>query len=395
MAEVLVTLMLALAAIPAIGAASYLAALTLLSAPRRAPARSSRKLRFDIVVPAHDEAEVIGACLKSLERLDWPREGYRVIVVADNCTDATAPLARVAGAFVLERRDPLKRGKGYALAHAFDYSRDSRCADAVVVVDADTEVSPNLLEEFAARIERGAQAIQADYGVLNPSATWRTRLMAIAHGAFHTLRSNARERLALSCGVRGNGWCVTHALLERMPYRCFTLVEDLEYGIALGLDGVRVEWAGEAHALGEMAVRASVAERQRQRWEGGRFALIRARTGPLLRAAWRTRSRVCLDLALDLIVLPLSYVALWDAAFLAGSVSATLWRPSFGAFVPVALACVAALVVYVLRGVALSGRGLAGVADLVGAPFYLAWKLAAMAKRHDRTEWAPSRRRGP
>ena len=93
---------------------------------------------------------------------------------------------------------------------------------------------------IAARIAGGAVAVQAHYGVLNPQASWRTQLITIAKGAFHIVRSRARERLGLSCGIRGNGWCVTHELLQRVPYRCFSLTEDLEYGIQLGLAGLRV-----------------------------------------------------------------------------------------------------------------------------------------------------------
>src|SRR4029077_15010006 len=146
---------------------------------------------------------------------------FRVLVVADNCSDATAALARAAGAQVLERNDPEHRGKGYALAYAFAASRAHGRADAVVVVDADSEASTNLLEASAARIEAGAEVVQAHYGVLNARASWRTRLMSIAMTSFHRVRSRARERLGLSCGIRGNGWCITHRLLRHVPYGAF------------------------------------------------------------------------------------------------------------------------------------------------------------------------------
>jgi len=100
---------------------------------------------------------------------------------------------------------------------------------------------------------------------------------------FHTLRSHARERLGLSCGIRGNGWCVTHALLARAPYRAFGVTEDIEYGNALGLAGCRVHYAGEAEVRAPAATAPAEAERQRQRWEGGRFALVRAQAPALLR----------------------------------------------------------------------------------------------------------------
>ena len=387
----LANLLLAILAIPAAGACAYLFALTVLSARLPVPGRSSRRLRFDVIVPAHNEAAMIGRCLGNLRRLDWPAERWRLVVVADNCQDATAQIARDAGAHVLERQDATQPGKGYALQFAFGHSRAAGRADAVVVVDADAEVSPNLLEAFAARIERGEGAVQAHYGVLNPAESWRTRLIAIAHGAFHTVRSRARERLRLSCGLRGNGWCVTHRVLEQVPYRAFSLTEDLEYGIALGLAGHRVAYAGEAHADADMASGEKIAQRQRQRWEDGRFDLIRSQILPLLRAALRQRSPVCLDLALDLLVLPLSYVALNVAALIAAAALASLWDASLRGWLWAGTACAAALLIHVLRGAQLSGRGAAGLLDLLRAPLYIVWKMLRVLRSHDRGEWAPTR----
>src|SRR5262245_3716021 len=103
----------ALAALPALAFGAYLLLLTLLSARNPAPPRASRRLRFAVLVPAHDEATVIGRTLASLRALDWPRERFRVLVVADNCGDDTAVVARLAGATVLERADPDARGKGH------------------------------------------------------------------------------------------------------------------------------------------------------------------------------------------------------------------------------------------------------------------------------------------
>ena len=126
-----------------------------------------------IVIPAHDEAVAIAATVASAHAT-MP-DGARLLVVADNCSDATARLARNAGAEVLERNDALRRGKGYALRHAFEASRQSGRADAVVVIDADAEVSANLLEACASRIEAGASAVQVHYGVLNALSSWRSR----------------------------------------------------------------------------------------------------------------------------------------------------------------------------------------------------------------------------
>jgi cellulose synthase/poly-beta-1,6-N-acetylglucosamine synthase-like glycosyltransferase len=389
-AHLLDALLLGLA-VPLVAAALYLLLLTFCSSVAGAPPPSSRRLRFDVIVPAHNEAAVLERCLASLRRMDWPADRWRLLVVADNCTDDTAQRARSAGAEVLERDDRGRRGKGHALRHAFDHSQAARSSDAVVVVDADTEVASNLLEAFAARIEGGAGVVQAHYGVLNPGDSWRTGLMAIAHGAAHGVRSRARERLGLSCGLRGNGWCLTHATLAAVPYQAYSKTEDLEYGIALGLSGHRIHYAGEAWADAVMESAAAVAGGQRQRWEGGRLALLRSQSLPLLAAALRRPSRVCLDLALDLLVLPLSYLCMGLLLLIAGAAlkSWLLMVPSAW-WLPTAVAGLG-LVLYVLRGWQLSGRGIAGLRDLLHAPWFVVWKLGLLLRR-SASGWLPTRR---
>jgi cellulose synthase/poly-beta-1,6-N-acetylglucosamine synthase-like glycosyltransferase len=380
--------------VPALAACLYLLGLTLLSAGLPPLPASKRKLRFDVIVPAHNEESVIAAAVASLKSIEWPQEQFRVVVVADNCTDATVEIAAAAGAHVMQRRDLENRGKGYALDFAFKASRAREWADAVVVVDADAQVSSNILEAFARRLERGDHAVQAHYGVSNTNASWRTRLLSIAKAAFHIVRSRGRERLRLSCGIRGNGWCVTHALLEQVPYRAFSLTEDLEYGIALGMAGFRVAYADEAHSDAEMVSGEKDSRKQRQRWEHGRFQLMRSKTLPLLQQVLATRSRVCLDLAVDLLVLPLSYVALNVVAFFvlavvaAGQVSA--------AWAWLAVGCCLALALHILRGWQLSGAGMRGLLDLGRAPFFLAWKLMVMlGGRGESKEWVRTKRERP
>ena len=98
------------AAVPAVASCVYLALLTLLSGGLPLPARSQRQLRFDVIIPAHNEESVIAHVIGSVRRVDWPADRFRVVVVADNCTDATAAVASDAGAEILERRDERQRG---------------------------------------------------------------------------------------------------------------------------------------------------------------------------------------------------------------------------------------------------------------------------------------------
>jgi cellulose synthase/poly-beta-1,6-N-acetylglucosamine synthase-like glycosyltransferase len=357
------------------------------------PLCKERKLRFDIIVPAHNEAVAIGRTVASLRRINWPGDHFRVVVCADNCTDETALNARTAGAHVVERQDPTRRGKGYALDFAFATSRLDAVADAVAVVDADAEVSENFLEAIAARLEQGACCVQVHYGVLNPLASWRTRLITIAKGSFHIVRSRAREHLGLSCGIRGTGWCVTHKLLGYVPYRAFSLTEDVEYGIELGLAGYRVVYADEAHCDAEMVVSEAVAAPQRARWEQGRFALVRSRTLPLLWKAIERPSKVCLDLAVDLLVLPISYVSMNIVLLLACASLSRAWTSDISLrWLWLGVGCTLALTLYVVRGWQLSGIGLQGIADLARAPQFLLWKVRAILLRRRSQQWERTER---
>ena len=219
-ARMLIDLALVLAALPALPATGYLFVLAILSRrPKPAPCSPGR-LRFDVVVPAHDEEAGIERTVRSLLALDWPADRYRVLVVADNCSDRTADRAAAAGAEVLVRNDPTRRGKGYALQHAFERILERDATDAVVVVDADAEVSPNLLAAFAARLEAGAKVVQSSASVLNPDDSWRTRLMAIALTLWATSGPSGASALASPAGLRGFGMCFTLEALRRGPLQC-------------------------------------------------------------------------------------------------------------------------------------------------------------------------------
>src|SRR6185437_5287308 len=114
------TIVSTLLAIVAVPATLYLGFLALLAKPKESPAAPEKPLRFAIVVPAHNEQEQMATTVQSLKAVDYPADAFRVVVVADNCTDQTAARAAGAGADVMQRTHAQLRGKGYALEHAFE-----------------------------------------------------------------------------------------------------------------------------------------------------------------------------------------------------------------------------------------------------------------------------------
>ena len=383
--------------VPVVTWGGYLGFLALLSVPPKAPAvPNPPTLKFDFVVPAHNESVGIVQTVTSLKAVDYPKELFRVVVVADNCSDDTAERARGAGAVVLERQNAELRGKGYALEHAFKQVLSDGVSDAVVVVDADTVVSSNLLHAFGARLTAGSVAVQAHYGVQNPNASWRTRLMRIALSMFHQVRSIGRERLKVSAGLRGNGMCFRMSLLREVPHDAYSLVEDLEYGIKLGRRGFRVAYAWDADVLGEMVSGEAASRSQRKRWEEGRAQMLKLAGWPLLRDALAQKSGLLFDLSMDVLVPPLSRVV---GLAVVGSIasSALLVFTGHGALAASAFGfALFGVGLYGFAGWLHSGTGLRGLLDLAFAPAYVAWKIALslQGSKKKSNEWVRTTREG-
>lgn len=353
----------------------YLGLLAILAFEKRIQICKEPTTRFAVVIPSHNEENNIQDTVASLQALDYPEQMRTILVIADNCSDNTAEAARAAGAMVWERSDDSNKGKGYALHFAFEKVLSENNHDAVVVVDADTIVSSNLLRSFDCLIASGEQAIQTEYRVRNVHASWRTKLMAIALGMFHRTRFLARERMKVSVGLRGNGMCFSTDLIQKHPHNAFSIVEDVEYGIRIGLSGVRIAFSQDAEVRGEMVSSAQDSVSQRKRWEGGRFLLIKQYLPKLLKSALEQRSKMQFDLALDLLVPPLSSIAVLLTIGVLLETTQFIFFGQMHYSVYLWLAALMGFLLYVLRGVQHSGLGVYGFAVLAYAPFYIIWKL--------------------
>ena len=363
------------AGLPAAFCGGYLGVLTLAGKRHRPSTATDRSVRFAFVVPAHNEAFGISETIASLRAVDYPRHCFRVIVIADNCSDDTAAVARTAGAQVIERHDDARRSKGFALSDVLPEVLRDRSIDAVVVIDADTIVSSNILLLAAGRIADGERALQVRYGVRNPDDSWRTQLLAIAFACFHDVRSAGREELRLSCGLRGNGMVFTREALERAPHRAASLVEDLEHGLDLSDVGIRVAYVGGASVLAEMPKDAAASRSQRDRWERGR-ASFRGRARAHLRAGMLHRDRVALDLGMDVLIPPLGTVAALSVLSGAMAAGSSLARRRIDPSAITAAVALGGLGIHVAAGWRASGTGVKGFTALVQVPRYLWWKLS-------------------
>lgn len=350
--------------------------------PHTVPDPSAASTRFTILVPAHNEAPVIGACLDSLLAFDYPRERHRIIVIADNCTDTTAQIAAARGVVVFERHDEEKRGKGYALDWALRrlLGQDERWTDAVLVFDADTLADPQYLHHMDERLRAGSLALQGRYNLLNPFDNWRTGLLYSALLLHNRLRPLARQALGWTTLLKGNGMCFSRGVIERFGWNAYGLAEDIEYTTMLLDAGIRVESVPRAVLYAQAPQTGKQAGSQRMRWEGGRFALLR-RDGPrLLLEALRHRSAARLDWAMDLFTPPMGILVGLPLLMMAVNAPlAWLWGEPLSALAWAWLALLAGAFAYVIGGLLISEADRRAYLYLLATPIFLIWKLRVYA----------------
>jgi cellulose synthase/poly-beta-1,6-N-acetylglucosamine synthase-like glycosyltransferase len=333
--------------------------------PRKTAQKSAQEpFALTVVIPAHNEKLTIARCVRSVFAAEATGVDLRVVVVADNCTDQTASIARSAGARVLERFDTSQRGKGYALHYAFDSLSDTD-TQAFAIVDADTEVERNFLIETAAAFRSGADATQCRYLVRNPDSSIRTRLMGLTLAAYNVLRPRGRANLGLSAGLYGNGFALSTQTVRAVPYCAYSVVEDLEYHLALLRSSRKVTFIDRTTVYADMPAAGPGVENQRARWEGGRLRMAFVQLPGLLKRIAQLNFRL-VEPCLDLLLLPLAFHVVLLLAILPTPSILVRGFAEMGLLTAVLHLSAAAFA---------AGNGFRDLAALASAPFYILWKL--------------------
>ncbi|GIV88773.1 MAG: glycosyl transferase [Chloroflexus sp.] len=341
-----------------------------LFARRTTPLRAQPTTRFVIMIPAHNEERLLPDLLTNLNQLDYPRDLYSIHVVADNCTDRTAAVATAHGAIAYERFDQTLRGKGYALEWLLQqiWARNEP-HDAVVILDADSVVSPNFLRVMDARLARGERVIQAYYAVRQPEGAWSAGIRAVALIVLHYLRPLGRMVLGGSTGLKGNGMVFAADILRRYRWTA-SLTEDIEYHMTLILAGERAMFAPDAVVWAEMPDSLRAAQSQNERWERGRLEMVRRYVPQLLREGLRRRSFLLIDAAIEQLIPPFSVVT--GMSVLVALIAIVLREPAALALTGF---IIGGQVVYVLSGLLLVRAPWSIYRSLLFTPFFLGWKL--------------------
>ncbi|MGZ4738009.1 MAG: glycosyltransferase family 2 protein [Ilumatobacteraceae bacterium] len=371
----------------AVGALTgYLAVLTAAATCRRgdrsasnAPTPSSNR-RFVILVPAHNEAAVIGRALESFRSLDYPPDQFQVHVVADNCTDATADVVRGFGYSAHVRIDSAAPGKGPALNWLYDRLRDDGTPfDTVVIIDADTTVRPDFLRCMATALDGGARAAQAYYGVRDADGSTAAALRSAALACRHNLRPLGRTALGASSGLYGNGMAFDKDVMDGRRWSGH-LTEDMEFQMDLLLDRQRVAYVPGAVLEAEMPHNLESATSQNERWELGRQQVARRYLPELVRrlVAGPTDLRAAYaDAIFDHLVPPLSVLIAVDACCGVGAAAMTLIRGRRidRVNLMVSVLSAAGIVVHVISGLRSVEAPRSTYRALFQAPRLVAWKI--------------------
>lgn len=331
---------------------------------------------FSVVVPAHDEADGIAATLADIQA--QLRPGDRLLVVADNCRDATAARAARCGADVVIRTDPVRRGKGYALAFGVDHVAATGGPATLIVIDADCRLAPRALERLARAAVNAGCPVQGDYQlVVGRDAALGARLSAFAVRVKNVVRPLGGRRLGWAMPLGGTGMAFPPGSLAGVDLATGAVVEDLVLSLDLALRGRFVRFVPAARITSAVAPSDRGRDVQRERWVTGHLAAARRYAPRLLAAGLRRREPRLIGLGLDLLVPPLMLLAAVLATLaLAGCASAILEQSVWPLLAVVPALIFAAVVMATWSRF---GRDLLSARELCAVPLRLARKLPEVA----------------
>jgi cellulose synthase/poly-beta-1,6-N-acetylglucosamine synthase-like glycosyltransferase len=336
---------------------------------KEAPTPIAPPPRIAVLIAASNEAEVIGRTVTAMMQQRYPRAGFEVFVVADNCQDETAAIARRAGATVYERFSETNRTKGRALCWLWSYVRQFGYG-SVVVVDADNEADEGFLAALAAELGRGFAAVQGIRRAKNNPTDGTAGLDGLTELCTHRIGAAGRQRLGLNGPLMGSGVGYSTTLFDELISDIGdTVVEDCEWQAKLAIRGTKIRWTARAVVYDEKTARAEAMGKQRDRWMSGRGQVARAYLGPCVRAFFRTGNASALDMAGFLVTPPRSLMLaglgfFWLLALAAphtpGVLPAWVWFLGLAGFA-----------VYVLMGLWLDGAPLSAYRVLLSGTLQL------------------------
>ena len=241
--------------------------------------------RFMAIIPAHNEQEVVADLIESLKNQTYNKELYDIYVIADNCTDNTAKVAREAGAIVLERFDETKKTKGYALDWFLQQKiKEDAPYDAFFVFDADNIVDKDFIKNMNKKLCQGEDVVQGYRDIKNPTDSWITAGYALFYWTMHKFYHLARYNIGLSPLLNGTGFMVKFDVVKPNGWDTETLTEDIEFSLKRIIAGRKLGWATDAIVYDEQPIGFKQSWSQRSRWTVGHIQCLSRYTKSLATA---------------------------------------------------------------------------------------------------------------
>ncbi|MBW3088406.1 glycosyltransferase family 2 protein [Bifidobacterium sp. 82T24] len=269
--------------------------------PRKFP-EAPRDKRYAVLISARNEEQVVGNLIDCIQNQTYPSGLIDIWMVADNCTDDTAGLARRKGCHVIERFDQTQIGKGYALTFLLNRMIDSGASkryDAFFVFDADNKLDREYFAQMNNAFQSGFKILTSFRNSVNFDDNWVSSGSALWFVRESRFLNNSRMIFGSSCHVGGTGFMFSREIMERNSgWKFHLLTEDLEFTMDSILHGDRIGYCGTAILYDEQPVTFKQSWRQRLRWSRGFLQVFRYYGPALVRRAIKERDFSCVDLTL-------------------------------------------------------------------------------------------------
>ena len=260
------------------------------------PYLTNKNHKFMAIIPAHNEERVVANLIESLKNQTYDKNLYDIYVIADNCTDNTANVARRAGAIVLERFDPANKTKGYALQWFLKQKIEENADyDAFFVFDADNIVDKDFIVNMNKKLCQGEDVVQGYRDIKNPTDNWITAGYALFYWTMHRLYHLARYNVGLSTLLNGTGFMVRFDVVKPNGWETETLTEDIEFSLKRIIKGKKLGWATDAIVYDEQPTSFKQSWSQRSRWTVGHMQCMKRYTGELFNSVKEHKSLVTFD----------------------------------------------------------------------------------------------------
>ena len=267
-----------------------------------------KQITYKILMPAHNEAQIIAKTLARLIPQLPDANPQHIVLVADNCTDETAVIARSSGVTVLERQDNERRGKGYALDFGIQYLSENRQPAIIVVMDADCETTKASLSALIYKVAQTNRPAQMTYLMRVPEqASIKQKISGFAWMLKNKIRLSAMDKMGMPVTLTGTGMAFPWQVFETVKIGHGNIVEDMQLGIDCAINGYPPVFCAEAVVYSDFPEQSEAELSQRTRWEHGHLQTILQQVPVLVKEAIRRKNGRLFILALDIAVPPLSF----------------------------------------------------------------------------------------